>query len=153
MRTKTFVGLLSCMLFVLTINFIPSVFAASSEEQELIKLETDWGNAIIKRDVAFLDRVMTEDSIGTDYEGVVHTGKAEYLADIKSGANTITSIVVDDMKARVWGDAGVVWGRTTEKSQNKGKDTSGTYQWTDTWIKINGRWQCVAGHGSKVIKK
>jgi ketosteroid isomerase-like protein len=153
MRTRTFVGLLSGIAFILTINFIPSAYAASAAEEELIKLETDWGNAVVKRDVAYLDRVMTDDSVGTDDEGVVHTGKTEYLAEIKSGMRTITSIVVDDMKARVWGDAGVVWGRTTEKSQYKGKDTSATYQWTDTWIKISGRWTCVAGHSSKVVKK
>lgn len=122
-------------------------------EQDLIKLEKDWGNAIIKRDVAFLDRIMANESVGTDYKGIVHTSKAEYLADVKSGATAVTSLVVDDMKAHVWGNAGIVWGRTTEKSRYKGKNTSGQYQWTDTWIKQSGRWQCVASHSSKVVKK
>jgi ketosteroid isomerase-like protein len=153
MRTKTFVGFLSCMALVLSLIIIPSANAASAAEQELIKLETDWGNALVKRDVAFLDRVIADDSVYTDEDGIVHPSKAESLAELKSGAATNTSVVVDDMKARVWGDTGVVWGRTTVKSQYKGKDTSGTYQWTDTWVKINGRWQCVAGHGSKVVKK
>jgi len=153
MRARTLVGLISCISLVLSLIIIPSANAASAAEEELIKLETDWGNAQIKRDVAFLDRIIADDSVYTDEDGIVHTNKAEGLADLKSGAATTTSVVVDDMKARVWGDTGVVWGRTTVKSQYKGKDTSGTFQWTDTWIKINGRWQCVAGHGSKIVKK
>jgi hypothetical protein len=61
--------------------------------------------------------------------------------------------VWEDIKAKVWGDAGVVWMRFTQKSNVEGKDTSGTYQETDTWIKINGRWQNVSAHWSKVVKK
>jgi hypothetical protein len=61
--------------------------------------------------------------------------------------------VVDEIKARLWGDTGVVWMRTTEKSQVNGKDTSAQYQGTSTWIKRSGRWQWVASHSSKVVKK
>jgi hypothetical protein len=153
MKTRTFVGLLSCMAFVLTINFIPSVFAASSSEQELIQLTKDFANAQIKRDVAFFEQRLPDECTGTDEEGVVYTGKAKFLADLKSGASTITSVVWEDIKAKVWGDAGVVWMRFTQKSNVEGKDTSDTYQETDTWIKINGRWQNVAAHWSKVVKK
>jgi hypothetical protein len=124
----------------------------TSAEQELIQLEKDWMDAGIKRDIAFLDRVEADDCIATDEEGNLHN-KAEHLANVKSGTQTVTSIVIDDIKAHVWGDAGVAWVRWTEKSQLKGKDTSGQYQETDSWIKISGRWQCVAVHWSKVVKK
>jgi hypothetical protein len=125
---------------------------ATSAEQKLIQLEKDWANAAIKRDVAFFERVVPESALATDEEGNFHN-KAELIANYKNGAATTTSVVFDDIKAHVWGDAGVVWGRTTEKSQLNGKDTSGLYQWTDTWIKIDGRWQQVAAHFSKIEKK
>jgi ketosteroid isomerase-like protein len=152
--------LIFAMVLVLAVSFLifgqakkQTAAKSTSADQELIQLEKDWSNAAIKRDVAFLDRIMTDDNVGTDYEGVVHTGKAQYLSDLKSGACTMTSQVIEDIKARVWGDAGVVWMRWTEKSQSNGKDTSGHFQGTDTWIKIDGRWQCVAGEWTKVVKK
>jgi hypothetical protein len=151
MRTKTFVGLLSCMALVLCLYVTPSVSAASAE-QELIQLTKDINNAQIKRDIVFIEQRMTDDNVGVDEEGNLH-GKAELITGLKSGTINVTSIVYEDIKAKVWGDAGVVWMRFTQKSKVEGKDTSGTYQETDTWIKINGRWQCVTGQWSKVVKK
>jgi hypothetical protein len=125
---------------------------ATSAEQELIQLEKDWANAAIKRDIAFFEWVVPDSNLATDHEGNFHN-KTELIGNLKSGAGTTTSVVFDDIKAHVWGNAGVVWMLTTEKSQNNGKDTSGQYQSTDTWIKIDGRWQQVASHWSKVVKK
>ena len=62
-------------------------------------------------------------------------------------------MVPNDMKARVYGDAAVVTGGNTTKETIKGKDISGLYRWTDTWIKKAGRWQCVATHASKIAEK
>jgi hypothetical protein len=125
---------------------------ATSGEQELIQLEKEWSNAMLKRDVSFFDRVIVDDGMLTDPQGNVQT-KAQFLADWKAGIFTYTSIVFDDMKIRIWGDTGIVWGRTTEKSQLKEKDNSGQYQWTDIFNKSSGHWQFVAGHMTKLVKK
>jgi ketosteroid isomerase-like protein len=123
-----------------------------SAEQELLKLEQEWTNANVKADLAFLDRILAEDWVFTDPEGVIWT-KAQSLAVLKSGEDAIASMVPSDMKARVYGDAAVVTGLNTTKETLKGKDISGLYRWTDTWIKKAGRWQCVATHASKIAQK
>lgn len=123
-----------------------------SVEQELIKLEKEWPNANVKANLAFLDRVMAEDYTWTDFEGVVWD-KAQSLAVLKSGDDIISSMENDDLKVRVYGDAAVVTGRFTTKETLKDKDISGQYRFTDTWIKKAGRWQCVAGQGSKIPQK
>ena len=125
---------------------------SGSMEQELLKLEQDWANANVKADVAFLDRILAEDCVFTDAEGVVWT-KAQSLAHLKPGGHVITSMVSDDMKVRIYGDAAVVTGRNTTKETLNGKDTSGQERWTDTWIKKAGRWQCVATHSSNIVQK
>jgi len=125
---------------------------SGSMEQELLKLEQDWANANVKADVAFLDRILAEDCVFTDAEGVVWT-KAQSLAHLKPGGHVITSMVSDDMKVRIYGDAAVVTGRNTTKETLNGKDTSGQERWTDTWIKRNGRWRCVATHSSRIAQK
>jgi ketosteroid isomerase-like protein len=123
-----------------------------SVEQELLKLEQEGTNAIIKGDVAFLDRILAEDWMVTDSDGVLTT-KAQSLAAIKSSETIISSMVADDMKVRIYGDAAVVTGRNTVKSMREGKDISGQERWTDTWIKYDGRWKCVATHSSKIPQK
>ena len=121
-------------------------------ERELLTLEKDWGNALVKSDTAFIDRVTTEDWTWTGPDGNVFT-KAQSLAMLKSGEDLVSSLVTDNMKARVYGDAAVVTGRNTVKETMKGKDVSGQYQWTDFFVKRDGRWLCMASVGSKVPQK
>jgi ketosteroid isomerase-like protein len=124
-----------------------------SADQELIKLENDWGDALVKHDWAFLDRILADDYIWTDPDGNSWT-KTELLASLKSGEDVITSAVTEGIRVRIYGDAAVVRGRTTVKEQYKGKDISGEYRWTDMWVKdYAGRWRCVADHSSKIISQ
>jgi ketosteroid isomerase-like protein len=120
--------------------------------QELITLEKGWSEASVKKDIAFLDRILADDYAETNEEGYIST-KAEGLANLKSGAFVVISGVQDNVKVRVYGDAAVVTGRSTIKAQYKGMDASGQFQWTDTWVKRDGRWQCVAEHYSKIPQK
>jgi len=133
------------------ISFEPRIRGVSAE-QELLKLEQEGTNAEIKGDIAFLDRILADDWAVTEPDGSVWT-KAQILVAIKSGADKVSAMEVDDMKARVYGDAAVVTGRNTVKGIFKGKDMSGQERWTDTWIKEANRWQCVATHVSKIASK
>jgi hypothetical protein len=93
---------------------------SGSAEQELIKLEKDWSDAYVKHDWAFLDRIVSDDYIFTDPDGKIWT-KAQWLANLKSGEVIYTSVVTDNIKVRLYGDAAVVIGRNMEKSQNKAR--------------------------------
>jgi hypothetical protein len=125
---------------------------STAAEQELMKLEKDWGDAAIKRDLSYFERNLADEYTGTDFEATIWT-KASSIAALKSGEDVVTSAVVDDMKVRIYADTAVITGRSTVKEQLKGKDITGQYRWTDTWIKRDGRWQCVASHSSKIISK
>ncbi len=48
------------------------------------------------------------------------------------------------MKVRIFGNTALVSGTEIEKSQYKGKDSSGKYIWTDVFVLRNGRWQAVS---------
>ncbi len=120
--------------------------------QELIKIETSWAEAEVKKDIAFFDPILAEDFTYTDSEGNIET-KAQYIASKKSGESVVTSAVNDEIKVRFYGDSAVVTGRWTGKETIKGKDVSGQSRWTDTFIKRDGRWMCVATHNSKIPQK
>lgn len=152
-------GILAAVVLVLAVScqaFAQAKPAApaksASVEQELIKLENDWNDAMVKRDLAALGKILADDWTFIDPEGAILT-KAQALANLKSGEDVVTSAVADEMKVRVYGDAAVVLGRNTVKEQYKGKDTSGQYRFTDTFIKKDGRWQCVASAATKITKK
>ena len=121
-------------------------------EQELMKLVKGWEQSVVKLDAAFMEGILADDYTWTDPTGKIHS-KAEEIASMKSGQGLVTSNVDDEVKIRVYGDAAVVTGRTTAKWIEKGKEGSSQIQWTDTWIRRNGRWQCVADHVSNIPQK
>jgi len=140
------------VLAVALVAQTPGQPKSGSVEQELIKLENGWNDALVKHDWAFLDQILADDFLHTSSDGVVST-KAQEMAYFKSGEILVTSAVADDFKVRVYGDAAVVTFRDTDKSQSKGKDTSGQYRITDTWVRLAGRWRCEAEHESRIAQK
>jgi predicted ester cyclase/ketosteroid isomerase-like protein len=130
---------------------VPAHTQTESVEQELIRLEKEWAEAWLTSDTAFFERIEADDYMWTSPWGV--WTKAKDLAALKSGETVIKSWVLDDMKVRVYGDTAVVTGRATIKEMHKGEDWSRQERWTDTWVKIAGRWQCVAGHSSEIVQK
>ncbi len=120
-----------------------------SDEQELIRLATAWENCLVTRDVATLDRLWAEEYTSGTPDGKVRSKKQE-LAEIQSDDHKIVAATCEDLQARVYGDTGVTTGIAVEKGYYKDVDISGRYRFTDTWVKRDGRWQCVATHASKV---
>ncbi len=151
-RIAIVAGLAVLVLAVAVSAQTPAQTEIEHATQELITLENGWNDALVKHDWAFLDQILADDYISTDSDGIVST-KAQAMANLKSGEIVITSAVADDFKVRVYGDAAVVTFRNAEKSQSKGKDTSGQERITDTWVKLAGRWQVVAEHVSRIAQK
>ena len=124
---------------------------SGTPEQILTQMEQDWAMAIVKKDMATLDRIVAPEWMISTPEGELQT-KAQNDADLKSGAYNCESMKVDELKVSVFGDSAVVFGLGTEKSTYKGQDSSGQYRFTDVFVKRNGVWMAVATHASKVAK-
>ena len=124
----------------------------SAVEQDLLKLESNWGDALLKNDTAALERIYADEYLFTDSEGVTWN-KSQDLANTKSGASKITSFKLEDMKVHVYGEAAVVTGKTILKGTFQGKDISGQHRFTDVFVKRAGRWQCVATQSTLISKK
>ena len=121
---------------------------APSVEQTIVQMEKDLLQANIKKDAAALDRMVADDFVVIDFTGRTIT-KAEALKDLKDGASVTQSAEFGPLKVRVYGDTAIVNGSDTEKSTYKGKDSTGTYVWTDVFVKRNGRWQLVTSQNVK----
>jgi ketosteroid isomerase-like protein len=123
-----------------------------SVEQDLMALEKGWNNALVKKDWAFLDKILADDWMATNQDGIFYS-KAQYLAYLRSGGELTSSSAADDFMVRVYGDAAVVTFRFIDEAQSSGKDTGGQSRITDTWVKRVGHWQCVAEHKTRIATK
>jgi len=126
--------------------------AAQNAVQEVTALEKAWLDAGRQYDVLWFERNIADSYISTDENGLV-SDKATMIADVKSKASKYESLAYETLKVQAYGDTAVATGITVVKGTYKGKDNSGKYPWTDTWVKLAGRWQCVAGHSSKIVTK
>lgn len=128
-----------------------AALAANATEQKLIDLETAWSKALVARDIAALSNIVADDWSGQDDSGTkLH--KASFIELFKKGTVSITKMTNHDVSARVFGNVAVVQGMDDETSASKGKDTSGTYTWTDVFENRGGKWVAIASQITKVAK-
>jgi ketosteroid isomerase-like protein len=120
-------------------------------EGTITQLEKDWVAAIQKKDTAALDRILATDFVGTS--STAHTfNKDDAIADIKESRYVVDKMDLDEISVNVYGNTAVSFTSQEEKSNYEGKNTSGHYHFTDTWIKNDGKWQVVASHGTRYDK-
>ena len=104
--------------------------------------------ALVKADVAALDKMIAETYVFTDPGGRVST-KTDVLGGFRSGAIKIQSQEVRDVKVHVYGNTAVETGELTSKAMRDGQDTSGTFRFTRVWVNRSGTWQTVAFQETK----
>ena len=122
----------------------PAPVDTKTAEQEVKQMIEQYRNALTKKDTAALERIWADDYTFINAHGVVVT-KAERLANLKSGATSLDTIVTDpDMKIRVYGsDVAIAISRVTIKGQYSGKATSGQFQSSVVFAKTPTGWQLV----------
>jgi len=127
----------------------------NAAEQEVLKVENDWNQALVNRDTASLQRFYADEYLYTDPDGLVWD-KAKDLANLASGsAARLSAYKLDDTSVRMYGDVAVVTGRNTIKGvfERVYSDVSGAYRFTDVFVKRNGRWQCIASQASRIVER
>ena len=118
---------------------------------ELLKLEQKVGEAVIKQDVAFLDRVWSDEFTYGGVRGEFKT-KAEVLAEIKSGTLKFEMLRFEDVKVRLYGNSAVVTGQAITKGRGPLGEISGQYRYTRVWVKQQGAWRLVAFQGTPITQ-
>ncbi|MEJ7914108.1 MAG: nuclear transport factor 2 family protein [Chitinophagaceae bacterium] len=126
-----------------------AIASNANDEEAIRQIERELLDALLKGDASANERHQAANYVFTGPDGTL-IDKAKGIADIKSGDLKFESSVMDDIKVHLYGNTAVFTCRTTDKGKYKTFDLSGQYRWTDTFTKQNGRWQIVAGHGTKI---
>ena len=121
------------------------------DELELTQLVKDLNEAVVKADLAVLERVLHEDYVHNRPNGVVED-RAQYLENRKARRVDFESLVPDEMKVRVYGDTAIVTGRSTAKGKDQYGKMDELRRWTRVLVRRDGRWQFVNFHATPISK-
>ena len=143
------IATLIALIAVLTSRFSP---AQTTNEKDVLQFERDACKAFLDANPAALEQVLTPDFTLTLSNGHVSTRENE-INELRTGKVHYDVFENYDMKARIYGDnMAVVLGKTHVKGTAEEQLFDRVVQFTDTLIKLDGRWQLAAGHVSRIEK-
>jgi ketosteroid isomerase-like protein len=124
----------------------------TGEEDEFLKLEKAFAEAIVKNDLEAIGRLVADDWIIIDPNGEI-VDRTRFFEVIKSGALTHEMMESEDLRVRVYGESAVVTAITSAKGKFMGQEFITQERATDVFVKRDGRWQCVLTHLTRFPKK
>jgi len=128
----------------------------SKAEQELIGMERELSEALVRSDTAALDRIWNDDFIFTAPNGRITT-KAQRIEGVKSSAKSAAALVGsssnDEVVVHLYEGTAVVTVLSTWRGKVNNEVFSEPYQATHVWVKQQGRWRLVAAHVTPVAQK
>lgn len=134
---------------VLVVAALLGSASAQDVTEQLKKLEMDRAAAVVKGDVATLDKQTSDDYVLITMNGKT-SDKAQMLDAFKSGQSKLTADDLSDLKVRVYGYAAVVTGKADVKGTLGGQDATGQVLFTRVYVKKNGRWQSVSFQQTRI---
>jgi ketosteroid isomerase-like protein len=131
--------------------FSQDIPTPTGDETKIIALENLWNQVQIKHDAEAMAKMLDRDFVLTDYDGTV-MNKVQFLDSIRDKSYVITVEVSEGMQLHTHGSTVIVTGATHEKGTFNGKPYGHNGRFTDTWIKIDSQWLCVASHLGAITK-
>ena len=121
-------------------------------EEELLKLEKEFTEAIVKNDAEGIGRFLADDWVIIDADGAI-IDKARFLGVIKSGDLSHQMMESDEVRVRIYGDTAIVTGLTATNGKFIGEEFSTQERGTDVFVKQDGRWRCVFSQLTRFCKQ
>jgi ketosteroid isomerase-like protein len=116
-------------------------------EQELLRANQDYDEALVRGDATALERIYSDEFVYTTPDGEVRD-KAQQLAFTRSGDLKLEDGRSDDVRVRIYGNTAVMTGRFTARGKFRDRSIDIRERYTAVWVKRRGRWQLVAEQGN-----
>ena len=142
------------MIRALSIRFLllllPAVAFAqgnneSADKSLILALESAWNQAEIHHDSTAVAAIVADTFISVDHHGKL-LSRSQYLADLKDPSWKPEEISNSETSVYIYGDTAIVTSAYHTKGTDHGKPFVHRGRFTDTWIKRDGKWQCIADH-------
>ncbi len=111
-------------------------------EREILALDREWADAMVRGDRAALERIFSDDLIVTSGDGTLRDKRGE----MGDGGPEIKTYFfhTDDLRVRVYGRAAVLTGRAKWRINIQGRDVDHERRYTCVYARERGRWRMVA---------
>lgn len=116
---------------------------SADDKSMILALESAWNQAEIHHDATAAASIMADIFISVDHHAALQN-KQQYLADIKDLSFSPTEIANSDTSVYLYGNVAIVTSEYRTKGTDGGKPFVHHGRFTDTWVKMNGGWKCVA---------
>jgi ketosteroid isomerase-like protein len=123
----------------------------ADDASKVVAMENLWNQMQLNHDAVAMEKMLDEDFVLTDYDGSL-LSKSQFLESIKDPSIKLTLEMSEGMKLHQHGVTVVITGATRERGTQNGKPFAHNGRFTDTWIKKDGRWLCVASHLGVISK-
>jgi ketosteroid isomerase-like protein len=124
-----------------------SFLASAQDASKIIAMENAWNRAELQNDAKAVDMLLSDDFILTTADHIL-MNKADMLASVKDKSYRPDLLQSENMQVHSYGNTAIVTGIYHEKGKEKGVPWERRGRFTDTWVFLQGRWQCVASHFS-----
>ncbi len=123
----------------------------SQDEHALTKIQHEWAEARVKGDSSYTRGIESDDCTIVWPDGSIVNKRQDLQTMI--GDVVFTEFKIDDLRVRLYGNAGIVIGEGIIKA-HKGKQDllDGKFVWTDTFVKQGGQWKVVASQITPVLE-
>jgi hypothetical protein len=111
-------------------------------ETALRQLSDEWVKALVRRDVASLDRIMADDFFfAYPFEG---DDKDEFISNVVSGDLVVEYVNRENVSVRIWDSTAIVTARDSAKWFYQRQEWSGNYKIIQVYACRNDEWNLVA---------
>ena len=140
-----------CVFLFLPILFLSNslIFSQIKIEQEITALEKQRFQAMMQKDVVFLEKVMTEDATYAHSNGLVEN-KKQHLENVSLGNITYQEMDVEKNNLRVYKKTAVNNGIIKVKGLYKGHPFDIRLGYTNIYVKQKRKWKLAAWQSVKL---
>jgi ketosteroid isomerase-like protein len=129
-----------------------SLFAASPDEQQVLDAEKAWATAVVKKDFAKLEGMLTADLIYAHSTGNIDD-KSTYLGKMKTGKQKYDGIEHASTTVHIYGgDAAVAHSKVRMHGTNADGPFDDRLMMIHMWVKQGNQWK-LAGHQTTRLTK
>ena len=117
--------------------------SGKSSEETIMQLERARQDAFVRGDIEEIDRGPDEASSTINSSGRI-SDKPAMMSNLRAHRTKVLSVKLDELKARVYGDAAVLTGLYSDVAETDGVKKENHARFTRVFVKRGGKWITVA---------